>query len=148
MDPGPPDRGQPTHFVARRQKGVFTVTVPKDFGDRKLTWTIVSNGRTFSVPGHLGVAWVINPMKEIGIGNTPPTISFDEAGPSVQGPKPIVVERSAQVGEPLNLDVFAADDDKSIGIKVLRVVLEVGITSQKSGADTAALAAAVRRVAR
>ncbi len=144
MDPGPPDRGQPTHFVARRQKGVFTVIVPKDFGDRKLTWTIVSNGRTLSVPGHLGAAWVINPMTEIGIGNTPPTISFDEAGPSVQGPKPIVVERSATVGEPLNLDVFAADDDKSIGIKVLRVVLEVGITSQKSGADTAALAAAVR----
>ena len=43
IDPGPPDQGQPTHFLTRRQKGVFTVTVPKDFGDRKITWTVVAN---------------------------------------------------------------------------------------------------------
>ena len=126
----PPDQGQPTHFLPRRQKGVFTVTVPKDFGDKKLTWTIVANGQTLSVPGHLGAAWIINPMSEIGIGNTPPTISFDEKGPSVQGPKPLVVERTAKAGEPLSLTVFAADDDKSLGIKVMRVVLEVALKAQ------------------
>src|SRR5580700_9036088 len=42
FDPGPPDRGQPTHFVTRRQWGVFTVSVPKDFGEsNKIVWTIV-----------------------------------------------------------------------------------------------------------
>jgi hypothetical protein len=144
MDPGPADQGQPTHFIARRQKGVFTVTVPKDFGDKKLTWTIVSNGHTLSVPGHLGAAWIISPMSEVGIGNTPPTISFDERGPSVQGPKPLVVERTATVGEPLSLNVFAADDDKSLGIKVLRVVLAVAFDSQKNKPEALRLAAAVR----
>ena len=138
MDPGPPDQGQPTHFLPRRQKGVFTVTVPKDFGDKQLTWTISSNGHRLSVPGHLGAAWIINPMSEIGIGNTPPTISFDEKGPSAQGPKPVVVERTAKAGEPLSLDVFAADDDKSLGIKVLRVVLEVALEAR---GETGALAA-------
>ena len=64
MDPGPPDQGQPTHFLTRRHKGVFTVTVPKDFGDKKLTWTIVANGKPLSVPGYLGAAWIINPMSE------------------------------------------------------------------------------------
>ena len=127
MDPGPPDQGQPTHFLTRRQKGVFTVTVPKDFGDKKLTWTIVANGQALSVPGHLGAAWIINPMSEVGIGNTPPTISFDEKGPSVQGPKPMVVERTAKAGEPVSLSVFAADDDKSIGISAMRVALEVAL---------------------
>ena len=127
MDPGPPDQGQPTHFLPRRQKGVFTVTVPKDFGDKKLVWTIVANGHALSVPGHLGAAWIINPMHEVGIGNTPPTISFEEKGPSVQGPKPLFVERTAKVGEPLNLNVFAADDDKSIGISAMRVALEVAL---------------------
>jgi hypothetical protein len=144
MDPGPPDQGQPTHFVARRQKGVFTVTVPKDFGDRKLTWTIVSNGHTLSVPGHLGAAWIINPLWESGIGNTPPTISFDERGPSGQGPKPVVVNRAVKAGEPLSLDVFAADDDRSLGIKVLRVVLQVAFDSNQSHPRAAELAAAAR----
>ena len=41
IEPGGPDQGQPTHFLAGRQWGVFTVTVPKDFGENKLTWTLV-----------------------------------------------------------------------------------------------------------
>src|ERR1051325_7437520 len=40
IEPGGPDQGQPTHFLPRRQWGVFTVTVPKDFGGKKLTWTV------------------------------------------------------------------------------------------------------------
>src|SRR5580693_7731310 len=32
FEPGPPDQGQPTHFLPRRQWGVFTVTVPQNFG--------------------------------------------------------------------------------------------------------------------
>src|SRR5216117_2703897 len=46
IEPGGPDQGQPTHFLPRRQWGVFTITVPKDFGDKKLTWTLVANGQT------------------------------------------------------------------------------------------------------
>ena len=45
LEPGPPDQGQPTHFLPRRQTGVFTVTVPADFGDRTLTWTFDHQGR-------------------------------------------------------------------------------------------------------
>src|SRR5690348_14613519 len=37
VEPGGPDRGQPTHFVPGRQWGVFTITVPKDFApDQKI----------------------------------------------------------------------------------------------------------------
>src|ERR1700678_757228 len=32
IEPGGPDQCQPTHFLPRRQWGMFTVTVPKDFG--------------------------------------------------------------------------------------------------------------------
>src|SRR5262250_1161778 len=31
FEPGPADRGQPTHFAIRRHKDIFKVTVPKDF---------------------------------------------------------------------------------------------------------------------
>ncbi len=114
FDPGPADRGQPTHFVVRRQWGVFTVTVPKEFKETdKITWTIVANGQTLSVPGHIGASWNITPMHEIGIGNSPPTISFDEKGAYIQGPKPLIAERTAKVGEPLAITVYAADEDKA-----------------------------------
>src|ERR1700759_5786017 len=43
IDPGGPDYGQPTHFVAGRGWGVFTIKVPKGFGEKKLTWTITAN---------------------------------------------------------------------------------------------------------
>src|SRR6185369_4352524 len=46
IDPGGPDMGQPTHFLPRRQWGVFTITVPKDFGNKRLIWTITANGQT------------------------------------------------------------------------------------------------------
>ena len=40
------DRGQPTHFVPRRHKDYFKVTVPKEFGDNKLVWMLTVHGRT------------------------------------------------------------------------------------------------------
>src|SRR5271163_2562804 len=49
IEPGGPDRGQPTYFLGARQWGVFTVTVPKGFND-KLTWTLTANGKTSEVP--------------------------------------------------------------------------------------------------
>src|SRR3954447_6736686 len=40
FEPGPPDRGQPTHFYQRRQEFVFKVKVPADWGDKDLIWTL------------------------------------------------------------------------------------------------------------
>src|SRR5438067_11203600 len=58
IQPGGPDQGQPTHFVTGRQWGVFTVTVPKDFGaQKKGTWTIIANGSTTHLPGGVDPLW-------------------------------------------------------------------------------------------
>ncbi len=40
LSPGGPDLGQPTHFLPGRHRGAFVVTVPADFGDDELVWTI------------------------------------------------------------------------------------------------------------
>ena len=85
MEPGPADQGQPTHFLPRRQWGVFTVTVPQNFGTEKLTWTIVANGQATAVPAHLDARWEISPFFDVGIGNTPPLISFEEGRPVCTG---------------------------------------------------------------
>src|SRR3989475_12202573 len=86
IEPGGPDQGQPTHFLPRRQWGVFTITVPKDFGDKKLTWTLVANGQTTSIPISLNPLWVIEPFNDAGIGNTPPILRFESEGIAYQGP--------------------------------------------------------------
>ena len=112
IEPGGPDRGQPTHFLARRQWGVFTVTVPADFGDRRLTWTLVANGKTTVVPVNLNPLWEVSPFAEVGIGNTPPIISFDEGGAGAQGPRPFSVARTVTMPGPLALSVWVADDAK------------------------------------
>ena len=36
IDPGGPDRGQPTHFQPRRNRFVFRIRVPADFGAKEL----------------------------------------------------------------------------------------------------------------
>lgn len=112
IEPGGPDLGQPTHFLPGRQWGVFTITVPKDFGDRKLTWTILANGKTTVIPMSLNPLWEISPFVE-ATGNTPPFISFAEAGPFVQGPRGQTTTLDATVASPLPLTVWVADDAKA-----------------------------------
>jgi hypothetical protein len=112
VEPGGPDRGQPTHFMPGRGWGLFTVKVPADFGDNKITWTIVANGKTTAIPASLKPEWEVSPFQEAAVGNTPPVLSFDEHGPTVQGPRGLIVERTAKVGEPLALTVWVSDDAK------------------------------------
>jgi hypothetical protein len=44
FSPGDPDRGQPTHFLPRRNRFTFEVNVPANWGDRELVWTLSVNG--------------------------------------------------------------------------------------------------------
>src|SRR5947209_5315799 len=106
IEPGGPDQGQPTHFLPRRQWGVFTATVPKDFGTNKLTWTLIAHGQTTSIPAGLDPLWEISPFSEVGMGNTPPVVSFEEGGPSVQGPRPISTTLTTTLPNPLALPVW------------------------------------------
>jgi hypothetical protein len=109
IEPGSVDQGQPTHFMTRRQWGVFTITVPKDFGTKKLTWTITANGITTSIPASLDPLWEVNPFLDAS-GNAPPYIGFKPEGPFVEGPKGQTETFIATVGVPMALPVWVADD--------------------------------------
>lgn len=61
LEPGGPDRGQPTYFYPRTNRNLFTVTVPKDWGNKELTWTITVNGKTEKAYGWLQPEWEIDP---------------------------------------------------------------------------------------
>src|SRR2546425_1800304 len=113
IQPDGPDRGQPTHFLPRRQGGVFTITVPKDFGDKKLVWTITANGRTTTIPMSLNPLWIVDPYKDAGIGNTPPVVRFQPDGPAFTGPpRGIAASLTAKTGDALPLTVWVTDDGK------------------------------------
>lgn len=111
LEPGPVDRGQPTHFLTRRQTGVFTVVVPKDFGSQKLTWTITAHGQTNSIPGHLRPEWEIDALKEVTSGNTPPVIKFDPNGRPGQGPSGVTTALKVTMPNHVALTVWAMDDN-------------------------------------
>ncbi len=121
IEPGGPDRGQPTHFLPGRGWGLFAVRVPADFGENKITWTLAANGKTTTIPASLKPDYEISPFTEAAVGNTPPMLSFDEKGPSVQGPQGLSVERTATVGTPFPLTVWVSDDAKftsSTGVRL------------------------------
>jgi hypothetical protein len=46
IEPGGPDRGQPTRLLPRRNRFVFKVRVPADWGDKELVWTLTTKGKT------------------------------------------------------------------------------------------------------
>ncbi|HTS26074.1 MAG TPA: hypothetical protein VMH81_09365 [Bryobacteraceae bacterium] len=109
VEPGGPDQGQPTHFLAGRQWGIFTITPPKDLGEKRLTWTLVANGQTTVIPLNLNPLWELSPFVDAN-GNTPPFIGFAETGPFVNGPGGQSIAMNATVPEPLPLTIWVADD--------------------------------------
>jgi hypothetical protein len=110
IEPGGPDQGQPTHFLPRRGWGVFTIKVPKDFGDKRLTWTITANGQTNAIPVGLIKGYQVEPFKEAAQGNEPPRLQFDIKGPNFIGPPTgIAATLSATVGQPLSITGIASD---------------------------------------
>ncbi|HSP67321.1 MAG TPA: hypothetical protein VLN48_06315 [Bryobacteraceae bacterium] len=109
IEPGGPDQGQPTHFLPRRQWGVFTVIVPKDFGAKKLTWTLVANGKTTQVPAGLDALWEVAPFKD-ATNNTPPYLGFAQSGPFANGPRGPSTALTAAVQTPMPLTIWVADD--------------------------------------
>src|SRR6185503_1008391 len=102
IEPGGPDQGQPTHFLPNRQWGMFSVTVPTDFGTKKLTWTIVANGQPASITLWTNPPYLVSPFLSEFTGNTPPVAKFDPAGPELTGPpRGIAKTYAAAVGTPL-----------------------------------------------
>ncbi|NKB35470.1 MAG: hypothetical protein GKR91_20410 [Pseudomonadales bacterium] len=111
--PGEPDQGQPTHFLPRRNRFTFEVTVPSDWGDRELVWTLNVNGVERKAFATLRQDYLVDNMViasetgSLGAGtsspesraNVPPVVTIQ--GDSV---------RVVRVGEPVDLSTHVWDD--------------------------------------
>lgn len=113
IEPGGPDQGQPTHFLVGRGWGTVAIKVPKDFGTKKLTWTITSNGKTVSIPFGLTKGYQIEPFLDAAMGNKPPVIKLSPTGKELTGPPPPLAEApvvNGTVGEAVPLTYWITDD--------------------------------------
>jgi hypothetical protein len=113
IEPGKADSGQPTHFLPRRQYGVFAITLPRDQPKVEFTWTLTIRGRSESVPATLNPVYVINALKHVGgteDGATPPILRFSTVGAPGFGPAGIRTSLKASVSQPVALDVWVADE--------------------------------------
>lgn len=106
IEPGGPDRGQPTFFYTRTQRNLFTVVVPKDWGKKELVWTVTANGKTEKAYGWLQPEWEIDPAGGAATGG--------QTSPELKGNRPpaFVVEATSatSVGRSVALDALVTDD--------------------------------------
>src|SRR5579864_3064766 len=113
IEPGGPDQGQPTHFYPRRNPFLFTIHVPKDFGNKELIWTLTTHGKTEKAWASLKTDYQIDKQvisTEVGgdFGslrdelryNIPPELE-------IQGE----TQATVKVGEALKLVALAGDPD-------------------------------------
>ena len=114
LEPGDLDQGQPTFFYPRRQRVVWRVRVPADWGDKELVWTVTAHGRTDTAVGWLVPEQIIDEqviaMNRSGGGapdieNGPPSISLVESH-----------QRTVGIDETLTLTAVIGDD----GVPVMR----------------------------
>ena len=86
IEPGGPDRSQPTYFYTRAHRAIFSVTVPADWGEKRLVWTLTVHGKTEQAVAWLQPEWEIDPVSggrnpsAEAASNQPPAISVDPAG--------------------------------------------------------------------
>ena len=131
IEPAHYDGGQPDHFLPvpegdRRHWGVFTVSVPADFGDQDVVWTLrMKNGRQFSVPGR-----VTRPPYQLhgavfpGDSTASPLLSLEPDGSKGVGPWGVAAGPvTARVGQAFPLTVWTTrveefrDDARPINLR-------------------------------
>ena len=110
LGPGDADKGQPTHFLPGRNWGVFSITVPEDRADERLTWTIRVNNQLAEIAFWANPAYYTDPFLNRANGNIPPTLRIGADGAEMQGPPHgVSATWSTTVGEPLGLLATVTD---------------------------------------
>ena len=113
FQPGPADRGQPTHFFPRRNRYVFRVPVPSNFTEKdELVWTLAAHGRTSKAYASLRADLVLdaiakgNDTGSSGMSSSPETRANKPPVLEIEGPK----TRTVKVNQPLVLVAKVTDD--------------------------------------
>lgn len=114
IEPGGPDRGQPTHFFPRRNQFVFAVDVPADFRG-EVVWTLTTNGITERAYATLHPLYAVDDVvmsANFGAGGRS---GFNPALVGNRAPE-VTLESArslrTRVGRPVELRAVATDDGR------------------------------------
>ena len=113
FSPGDPDRGQPTHFLPRRNRFTFEVVVPSDWGERELVWTLNVNGVERKAYATLKDDYLVDNMV---IASETGSLGAGTSSPESRANIPPVATvqgddiRTAQVGEAITFVTHVEDD--------------------------------------
>jgi hypothetical protein len=113
VEPGGPDQGQPTRFLPRRNRFVFRVRVPKDWGEKEMVWTLTTKGKTEKAYASLKQDYFID---DVVIASETGSLGAGTSSPEIRANKRPQVKldgektRTAKVGEPLELVAWVMDD--------------------------------------
>ncbi|MBQ02781.1 MAG: hypothetical protein CL477_19140 [Acidobacteria bacterium] len=113
IEPGDPDQGQPTHFLPRRNRFVFRIRVPADFGDKELVWTLTTNGRTERAYATLKRDYYIDDLVIQANNGAAGAAGATPELPNNQAPTLVVegdLTRTVRVGQQLSLAATVTDD--------------------------------------
>jgi hypothetical protein len=106
VEPNGPETGQPTYFLPRRQRWVYRLRVPADFGNKEVTWTITAHGRAETAYGNLIPAQEITDRVVRTNGNFNPGEDDPNEPPSITIPR----TQTASTSTPLPLIASVRDD--------------------------------------
>ncbi len=113
FSPGDADRGQPTHFLPRRNRFTFEVVVPSDWGERELVWTLNVNGVERKAYATLKADYLVDNMV---IASETGSLGAGTSSPESRANIPPVVTiegddiRTARVGEEITFVTKVVDD--------------------------------------
>jgi hypothetical protein len=125
LEPGGPDQGQPTRLLPRRNRFVFRVRVPKDWGQKELVWTLTTKGKTEKAYATLRPDYFID---DVVIASETGALGAGTSSPEIRANKrPMIkldVARSltVKVNQPLTLVAWVMDD----GVPKARTGFSVG----------------------
>jgi hypothetical protein len=110
-----PDGGQPTHFLPRNNRWVFTVKAPANFGPTgEVIWTLTSHGQTLRAYASLKNGYVLDDytlQHEYSAGAA--DASHERKPPDLQVPG--AKQRTVKVGEATQLIATAVDKNAPLG---------------------------------
>jgi len=131
FSPGAEDRGQPTHFLPRRNRFTFSVFVPASFTESdELIWTLTANGSEQRAYGtiredmYIDNVVIMSETGALGAGSSSPEVRAN-VPPAIQVEGPL--ERTVQVGQPLALVALVTDDGQPDMSTVRQAVAEEAI---------------------
>ena len=113
IEPGGPDFGQPTRFLPRRNRFVFKVRVPKDWGEKELVWTLTMRGKAEKAYATLRLD---SKVDDVVKASETGALGAGTSNPEVRANRPPVIRldgdrhRTVKAGQPLPLVAWVTDD--------------------------------------